>query len=122
VIGVQSLGHISAPFGQQAKNVSLPIGHLEEPVAESISQTQFTSPIATIEAQYEDAEDFEGNLEHKWPAELIQYYNSETDLNGNLVDARKIIPTHAIKGIVENLFGGLLKTDTDNRKAPVSVL
>ena len=104
---VHTLGTFAGPFERVIKNVVLPVHHLPEDLKEYATEVVFTGPVGQLEALCAE----KGELIEPWPAEVVMLARDRISMTGGfvLVEARKVIPTHNIKGILETIRNKLLE-------------
>ncbi len=106
-LAASSVGFFAGPFGRAVDNYPIPLSLLPDNVREFASQVVLKNPVAEIEDMA--ARQMTGH--ERWPPEAVLLVRDKLELSGGfvLIDARKILPSHALRGVLDSIQNRLLE-------------
>jgi len=104
--GITSIGHFMGAFGEQIRNVPLPLGNVPAEFRTRLSQVEFRQGAGALQAMVVGPGE---DLMSRWPADLVAWVADRYFEGRTLMAAHMELPRSAVVGVLDAVRNGVLQ-------------
>ena len=106
ILHVTSKGHFSGAFGSGLNNADIPMFCLPEKYRETMSRSNMTEPVASIEALVSESDG--GSAQEPWYPDFVAMVGKDIYQGMNCIQAWKVIPITALIAALDEIRNRIL--------------